>query len=250
MSQAKRDLADLHAEVGREHLPEYIHSNLVPIPIRGDIQEASGAKVAPDWLRIIDSSIVSSSELASLHLVPRKRLLGDWLCEGDLGIIYAFRGVGKTWLSLLIARALSEGGSVGEWKAHTPTKVLYIDGEMPADLMRDRDSGLSCNAGEIEFLNHEILFDRTQKVLNITNRELQDAIMNRCIRDDVKMVVLDNLSTLASGMKENDAFAWEQVNNWLLQFRRHKSQSFWFIMPAGTVRPAAQVSARMRPFGL
>ena len=23
-------------------------------------------------------------------------------------------------------------------------------------------------------------------------------------------------------MKENDSFAWEQVNNWLLQFRRHK----------------------------
>ncbi len=35
-------------------------------------------------------------------------------------------------------------------------------------------------------------------------------------------MVLDNLSTLASGMKENDSFAWEQVNNWLLQFRRHK----------------------------
>ena len=36
------------------------------------------------------------------------------------------------------------------------------------------------------------------------------------------MVVLDNFSTLASGMKENDSFAWEQVNNWLLQFRHHK----------------------------
>ncbi len=29
-------------------------------------------------------------------------------------------------------------------------------------------------------------------------------------------------TALASGMKENDAFAWEQVNNWLLQFRRHR----------------------------
>ena len=93
---------------------------------------------------------------------------------------------------------------------------------MPADLMRDRDRGLKRGEGDIEFLNHEILFERTGKVLNITNREAQSAIMERCIRDDIKVVILDNLSTLASGMKENDAYEWEQVNNWLLQFRRHK----------------------------
>ena len=44
--------------------------------------------------------------------------------------------------------------------------MLYIDGEMPPDLMRDRDRGLG--SGEVEFLNHGILFDRTEKVLNIT----------------------------------------------------------------------------------
>ncbi len=34
--------------------------------------------------------------------------------------------------------------------------------------------------------------------------------------------MLDNLSTLASGIKENDSFEWERLHNWLLQFRRHK----------------------------
>ncbi len=122
-----------------------------------------------------------------------------------------------------MARAIdSEGTAVGEWKAHGRVKVLYVDGEMPADLIRDRDSGLSTCAGDVEFLNHEILFDRTEKVLNITNPDLQQAIMNRCINNNVKVMVLDNLSTVASGMKENDSFDWEQVNNWLLQFRRHR----------------------------
>jgi hypothetical protein len=173
-------------------------------------------------LDLIDRAVVTSSELAGLTLSPRQRLLGDWFCEGDQGMIYAYRGVGKTWLALMMAKALSQAGSVGEWQAHAPTKVLYIDGEMPADLMRARDQGLSQGLGEVEFLNHEILFDRTERVLNITQIDVQQAILNRCIRDKIKVLFLDNLSTLASGMKENDSFAWEQVNNWLLQFRRHK----------------------------
>jgi RecA-family ATPase len=76
-------------------------------------------------------------------LKPRKKLLGDWFCEGDLGFIFAFRGVGKTWLAMAIAHALSKGGKLGDWQAPEPVKVLYVDGEMPADLMRDRSKGLT-----------------------------------------------------------------------------------------------------------
>lgn len=175
---------------------------------------------AINWLTTIDAATVRSSELASLTLNRRHPLLSDWLCEGDYGIIFASRGVGKTWLGLLIAKAVATGGNVGEWKAPGPAKVLYIDGEMPPDLMRDRDRGLG--SGEVEFLNHGILFDRTEKVLNITESGVQEAILQRCIRDNIRLVVLDNLSTLASGIKENDSFEWERLHNWLLHFRRRK----------------------------
>ena len=177
-------------------------------------------ETAAGWLATIDTATVRSSELASLTLEPREPLLGDWLCEGDYGIIFAPRGVGKTWLGLLIAKAIATGGELGEWKAPAPAKVLYIDGEMPPDLMRERDGGLG--KGEVEFLNHAILFDRTGKVLNITDPAVQEAILEGCIRDNIRLVVLDNLSTLASGIKENDSFEWERLHNWLLQFRRHK----------------------------
>lgn len=172
------------------------------------------------WLTTIDVATVRSSDLASLALSRREPLLSDWLCEGDYGIIFAPRGVGKTWLGLLIAKAVATGGNIGEWKAPGPAKVLYIDGEMPPDLMRDRDRGLG--SGEVEFLNHAILFDRTERVLNITEPAIQEAILQRCIRDNIRLVVLDNLSTLASGIKENDSFEWERLHNWLLHFRRRK----------------------------
>ena len=174
------------------------------------------------WAVALDESIVTSSELQGLELTPRKKLLGDWFCEGDCGFIFAFRGVGKTWFALAIAQALSTGEELGDWQAHEMVKVLYADGEMPADLMRARCTGLEGNNDNLQFLNHEILFDRTGKALNITNPEVQQAITKRCVTSRVRVLILDNLSTLASGMKENEADSWEKVNNWLLDLRRRK----------------------------
>ena len=74
----------------------------------------------------------------------------------------------------------------------------------------------------LEFLNHELLFERTGKVLNITKPEVQQAITQHCVGRGVKVLILDNLSTLASGMRENEADSWELVNPWLLDLRRRK----------------------------
>ncbi len=174
------------------------------------------------WIDALNESVVTSSELRDLNLVPRKKLLGDWFSEGDLGFIFAFRGVGKTWLALGIAQALSTGGKLGDWPAHAPVNVLYIDGEMPPDLMRGRSEGLHASNGNLHFLNHEILFERAGRVLNIANPEMQQAITARCVTSGIKALILDNLSTLASGVRENEADSWEQVNHWLLDLRRRK----------------------------
>lgn len=179
-------------------------------------------EIEVSWTDAFNAAVVRSNELHDLELIARKKLLGDWFCEGDLGFVFAFRGVGKTWLALAIAQALSIGGKLGDWQALAPVKVLYADGEMPPDLMRARCEGLQASNANLEFLNHEILFDRTGKTLNITNREVQQAITGRCVNSRAKVLILDNLSTLASGMKENEADAWELVNNWLLDLRRRK----------------------------
>src|SRR5262245_36126842 len=128
-----KDITDFQQQIGREKLLEAIRSNVVPVEL---------STTNDTWANALARSVVSSTELASLSLAPRRKLLGDFFCEGDLGFIYAFRGVGKTWLGLGTARALAEGESIGPWKAHEATKVLYVDGEMPPDLMRDRDRGL------------------------------------------------------------------------------------------------------------
>jgi replicative DNA helicase len=160
---------------------EKLDKILLQIPVAG---------TETNWLATIDKATVTSSELRQLRLKPRRKLLGDWFCEGDLGFIFAFRGVGKTWLALAIAQALSAGSKLGEWQAHEPVKVLYVDGEMPPDLIRDRCEGLKgSTAANLEFLNHEILFERTDKVLNITKPEVQQAMTKRCVNTGSKFLL-------------------------------------------------------------
>src|SRR5436309_2396367 len=84
--------------------------------------------------------------------------------------------------------------------------------KLPPEIMRDRCEGLEASNDNLQLLNHEILFERTGKVLNIADAEAQRAITAHCMNTGVKVLILDNLSTLASGMKENEADSWELVN--------------------------------------
>ena len=63
----------------------------------------------------------------------------------------------------------------------------------------------------LRLLNHDILFERTGKVLNIADPEIQNAITRHCINTRVKVLFIDNLSTAAFGLKENEADSWETM---------------------------------------
>jgi putative DNA primase/helicase len=173
------------------------------------------------WSTALSEAAVTSSGLRSLKLTPRKKLLGDWFCEGDCGFIFGFRGIGKTWLAEAMANAIASGSKLGDWEAHEPCKVLYLDSEMPCDLMRQRSIGLGTN-DNFQIINHDILFERTGKILNIASPEIQDAITRHCVKTGVKVLFIDNLSTAAFGLKENEADSWEKMLPWLLDLRRRK----------------------------
>ena len=58
--------------------------------------------------------------------------------------------------------------------------------------------------------------------MNIANQITQKVITELCVTRKIKLLILDNLSCLASGIKENDADAWELLLNWLLDLRRRR----------------------------
>jgi hypothetical protein len=208
-----------------------IDLNEPPIVVADGWKEIPKRRLTPDKEKKPDAraeieaalkaGILPCTELAALGIPTRELILGDWFLEGDLGFIFALRGLGKTWLALAMATAIATGGKCGPWQASGPRRVLYADGEMPCEALCERIKGLDGNEN-LTVLNHEALFHRSGKVLNLADPVTQEALTARMLEDGVKVLFLDNLSCLFSGVKENDADAWEALLGWLLTLRRHR----------------------------
>lgn len=170
----------------------------------------------------LTKSLLAADSLGSIEIIPRENLCGTWFRQGDLGFIFGERGLGKTWLALDMARGLAEGRAAGPWAIEKARRVLYVDGEMPLDGIRERDAALRASNGSLSVLNHEWLFQTTGDVLNFSDPGAQAALLKLCEAQKIEVVILDNLSCLFSGIAENEADAWEQVLPWLLNLRRRK----------------------------
>ena len=159
--------------------------------------------VRPNWRTIFSSAAVTGVELNSLPITPREFIVGEWLRTGDLGYIFAPRGVGKTWLSMYMAQAVAAGGKFGPWAVLKPRRVLYVDGEMALDLSQRRYRALTQKANEnLVFLHHELVFQRTGAVLNLALPIVQEALLQYVLEMKIEVLILDNLSCLFSGVKE------------------------------------------------
>jgi len=164
-------------------------------------------------------SFVTSSGLASMDLPPRPRILGEWLREGDLGFVYAARGVGKSWLAMLMAHAIAEGESLGEWTAGEGTRrVLYLDAEM--NLPDTRERSMAIGMKSVVWIQNEIVFKNLGCGLNVADPLHQAALERVLVNGDVFLI--DNLSTSALGMEENSNDDWELVRDWLLRLRQKR----------------------------
>lgn len=175
----------------------------------------------PKGIDAFHRSICAGDQLDSVGIIRREILIYDWLRESDLGFIFAPRGLGKTWMGLGIGNAIATRGEIGPWKSSVSWPVLYIDGEMPFELIRERVNGMGAPKN-LYILNHEVLFHRTDKVLNLTAPDQQKKITDLCLALGMRVIVLDNLGCLFTGIRENDADDWEKVLPWLLTLRRHR----------------------------
>ena len=174
----------------------------------------------PPWKQALLTGLSHSLDLKTLKLAPRTKVIDSWCYQGDLGFIFAPRGLGKTWLGMYIAKCLSLNRNIGPWAVSSSHKVLYMDGEMPANDIQWRDRVLGEPTKNLTYINHEILFERTGRVMNLADIELQQAIIDLCKQDQYTVLFLDNLSTLTSGVDENKAIDWERILPWLLRLRR------------------------------
>jgi hypothetical protein len=179
---------------------------------------------------VAQSSLESPPKLVLIDLVeflaisfpPREMILTPWLPKAGLCMIHAFRGVGKTHLSLGIAYAVATGGEFLGWKAPLPRKVLFVDGEMPASVLQERlariinISGNSSLANQLKIITPDKqLYGFMPDIGTLEGQQL----LNAFIPHDVDLIILDNLSCLAPSIKENDSSDWAIIQTWVLRQR-------------------------------
>ena len=188
---------------------------------------------------------VSLEELLTREIEPRKMLLAPILPEQGLAMLYSYRGIGKTFLSLGIAAAVASGTRFLRWGAPEPRRVLYVDGELPASTVRDRLAMILAGIEERE---------PAPDMLRIITPDLQDRPMpdlatvegQRLLEphlSGVDFLVLDNLSALCRDGDENEGEAWLPVQEWALRLRRC-GKSVLFDHHAGKNRSQRGTSRR------
>jgi hypothetical protein len=98
--------------------------NVEAAPFQTESFEARPKLLLAEWLK--------------RQIPPRDYLLGDVLCTTSRWILYGETGVGKSLLCGDIAGAVASGSALLNWGARRLARVMYIDGEMPAETFKER----------------------------------------------------------------------------------------------------------------
>lgn len=190
--------------------------------------------------------IVNVADLLKMDLPERGYVLYPVIPEQGLAMLYAPRGLGKTWAALSIAYAVASGQvAFGEWTAPEPRRVLYLDGEMPARTMKERlafiVAGYEGEPPSAEYLRILTPDLQPDYMPNIATSEGQEALAPSLA--DVDFVVVDNLATLGRHGRENESEGWLPVQEWLLRLRR-SGKSVLLVHHAGKGGNQRGTSAR------
>jgi putative DNA primase/helicase len=209
------DFNDLHQKTGSAAVKAVIAAANIP-------HETRKRKIVP--VNIID--------FLGLEFPPRENLISPWMPSQGLTMVYAARGIGKTHFALGVAYAVASGGSFLGWQAPYPAGVLYLDGEMPGVVMQERLGSIILSNDKEPSAPFILLTPDLQPegMPRIDTEEGQRAIES-VLTDDIRLIVVDNISTLA-GAKENEADGWTPIQAWALR-QRATGRSVLFVHHSG-----------------
>ena len=175
--------------------------------------------------RPLSGYVMSQADLASADIPPREFLLAKWLPLDSYGMVFAARGVGKSWFCMALAVAIAEGRQrFLSWEMHGQHNVLYIDGEMTTADLKERFSDLCREPLHNLFImpSEKLFRDGTPICLDEPEEQKQfekmleefEAAGNR-----PQVLIFDNLSTLRRNVSENDNDETRFLNDWFISLR-------------------------------
>lgn len=180
--------------------------------------------------------IVTLEDFLKEEYPAPESLLAPWLNKGDLSMVYAPTGIGKTWFTLGVAWAVATGGRFATWngygyrneaKAH---KVLVMDFEMAAQELQERFGTIRKRAKPLVSHEAERQGLKNLSIYAITRLEAEERLSDLSREADCKrlieiaqpfdLVIIDNLSTSMKPEDENKPEAFQTLQSALLELRK------------------------------
>ncbi len=186
-----------------------------------------GAEAVRDFIHLAEEiqlhlRPLTAAEFLARDLKPRSLILEPWLPEKGLAMLYSPRGMGKTLFAMTSAYTIAAGAEFLGFKASTPRRVLYVDGEMPARTMQERLAAIVAGCDRqppdptyFRFLSSDLAESGLPDLSTSEGQDALDAVIG-----DADVIFLDNISTLVRSGKENEAEGWAPVQEWILRHRR------------------------------
>ena len=202
-------------------------------PYKPDRTDTNESDSTPD-LPPLSEALLDYPALLQLQL-PARRYLYPFLPEGGSAMMYGPRGVGKTFFTTTLAASLCTGTPFFRWNAPPPTGVLYVDGEMDLDELRSRMTALLLKPPEapLQFLTSHYVYHTLDRDLVLTDPDVRQEITDILdTNPTLRVLILDNISCLFSGIDEDRKTAWEPVASWLIRLR-HRGVTILLVHHAG-----------------
>lgn len=176
----------------------------------------------PPKIYTIDDIIIPVDEFCSLEIAERECFLFPWLKEDSISLISGWRGSGKTWFALGILNAVTKGESFGSWECEKSAACLFLDGEMTVqdDMERFKGLGLHTERPSPLYIYSDAWANRCGVArAHLANEAWRSMMQQILLSRNIRLFVIDNLASLASGLDENSKLDWDPINSWLLDLR-------------------------------
>ena len=182
-----------------------------------------------------DAASAPDSDRTALHIAaildrdipPRDFLLGQVICTTSRWLVSGETGVGKTLFALELAAAVASGADFLGWQGRRRARVLYLDGELPAETVKERLQLIERRYGrEIELFvySRDLLRDDDMPALNT---QAGGAWLLREIEaQKPDLIVLDSIMCLTVG-KLTDEESWTPVKELVRQISSRRVAQIW-----------------------
>jgi len=184
------------------------------MPVYNDILECIGRTPLVRLSRL--AADLSATLLGKVEMLNPGGSVKDRI---GLAMIDAQAGHCKTWLALSIAYAVATGQSLMGWEVERSGRVLYVDGELPGELLQKRLRMLGPPNDNLRVLSHSQFEMRSEAMPDI-GEEVGRDFLDRVIEQyGIDLVILDSVSTLVRSGMDNDVESWRAVQAWSLKHR-------------------------------